>query len=137
MIVVHQLFAAILAASLVWTSSAGAVQAHTHEIDGDHGSAIHAVALHADAGHHAAAGEHDHDRHNAAIDDDADSTQPDHEQHEKGVFHAHSLCLVALEASYPLLSCVLAVHSVEPSTLVVRFHTRSVTPADRPPRTFL
>ena len=139
MIVVRQFFAAILAASLVWTGSAGAMQVHAHEIDADHGPAIHAAASTADLDHHTAAHAHDHDHHGTVIDRDNDSTQPDRDQpeHDKSVFHVHSLCLVALEAQYPTFTRSAAVHSIEPPLLVVPLHTRCITPADRPPRTFL
>ena len=130
----RQFFAAILAASLVWTGSAGAMQSHAHEIDADHGLTIHAVTLAADLAHHADPDAHDHDHHVAPVDHEEDSTQ--HDQ-EKGVFHVHSLCLVALEAEYPSLTRSPAVQAVEAPLLVVSLDTRSITPADRPPRTFL
>jgi hypothetical protein len=131
---VRQFFAAILVASLVWTGSAGAMQSHAHEIDADHGLAIHAVTLAADLTHHADPHAHDHDHHDIPADDEHGGAQHDH---EKGVFHVHSTCLVALEAEYPSLTRAAAVQSVEPQLLVVPLHTRSITPADRPPRTFL
>lgn len=131
---VRRFFAAIVVASLVWTGSAGAMQSHAHEIDADHGLTIHAMTHAADLVHHADPDAHDHDHHIAPVDHEEDSTQHDH---EKGVFHVHSMCLVALEAEYPSLTRSAAVQSVEPQLLVVPLHTRSITPADRPPRTFL
>lgn len=140
MTIMRQFFAAILAASLVWTGSVGAAHAHTHEIDEELGAAIHALASHAHIGHHAAAHGHDHHHdHDMAPADTDGGSQPDPSKpdQDKGVFHVHSLCLVALEAEYPSLTRALAVQTVESSLLVVSLHTRSITPADRPPRTFL
>jgi hypothetical protein len=136
---VRQFIAAVLAASLVWTGSAGAMQSHTHEIDADHGLSIHAVTPAADFDHHTAAHAHDHDHHGTPIDHDDDGTQSDQDQpeHDKGISHVHSLCLVALEAQYPPLTRSPAVQTVEAPLLVVSLHTRSITPADRPPRTLL
>ena len=140
MTLARQLFAAILAASLVWTGSAGAAQAHTHEIDEEHGAAFHALASHAHIDHHATAHGHDHHHEHdiapADVDEgsQSDAGQPDH---DKGVFHIHSLCLFALEAQYPSLTHSPEVQVIESPLLVVPFHTRSITPADRPPRTFL
>lgn len=140
MTLARQFIAALLASSLVWTGSAGAAQAHTHEIGEEHGAAIHALATHADLDHHAAGHSHDHHHdHDAAPADLGEGSEPDPSKldHDKGVFHVHSLCLLALEAQYPALTRALAVHAVEPPLLVVPLHTRSITPADRPPRTLL
>ena len=136
----RQLIAVFLAASLVWTGSAGATQAHTHEIDQEHGAAIHVVEPHVDLGHHAVAAHTHQHGHDIALADHADDglqSDPGQPDHDKGVLHIHSLCLVALETQYPTLTRALAVQTVEPQLLVVTFHTRSITPADRPPRTFL
>ncbi len=127
MSIVRQFFMAFLAASFVWTGSAGAMQSPAHEIAPDHGLTIHAVTIAADLAHHA-------DHPVAPADDEHGGAGHDH---EKGVFHVHSTCLVALEAEYPSLTRAAAVQSVEPQLLVVPLHTRSITPADRPPRTLL
>ncbi len=140
MTLVSQFFAAVLAASLVWTGSAGAAQAHTHELDQDHGAAIHALAPHVDFDYHIATHGRDyhHDQDATPADhDDGCPTDPHKDDSEEGVFHVHSLCHVALEAQYPPLTRALAVQAIEPPLLVVPFHTRSITPADRPPRIFL
>jgi hypothetical protein len=140
MTIVRQLFAAVLAASLVWTGSAGAAQAHTHEIDEEHGRAIHALAPHIDFDHHTAVHGHDyhHDHDTApANHDDGPPSDPSKPDHDKGVFHVHSLCHVALEAQYPPLTRALAVQVIESPLLVVSLNTRSITPDDRPPRSFL
>jgi hypothetical protein len=134
MSIVRQFFMAFLAASFVWTGSAGAMQSHAHEIAPGHSLTIHAVTLAADLAHYADPHAHDHDHPVAPADDEHGGAGHDH---EKGVFHVHSTCLVALEAEYPSLTRAAAVQSVEPQLLVVPLHTRSITPADRPPRTLL
>lgn len=129
---VRQIIAAVMAASLVWVGSAGAALAHAHKMDGDHGAAVHAIAA-PDADHH----HDDHaDDHHQPVDhhDDGDGLPHDH---EKGIFHVHVLTFVALEAEYPTVPQVRSAKSVEAPLLVVPLHTRSETPADRPPRTFL
>lgn len=140
MTILRQLLGAILAASIVWTGSVGAAQAHTHEINEEHGAAVHAVAPHMDFNHHTAVHGHDH-HHDQDVSlaprDDGSPPDPHASDHDKGVFHVHSLCHVALEAQYPTLTRALAVQVIEPPLLVVPLHTRSITPADRPPRTIL
>lgn len=133
----RQLLAVILTASLLWTGFAGAAQAHTHEQDAAHGAGAHALALHAHIDHHSAA--YDTAPADAGVVSQTDPGKPDpgKPDHEKGVLHVHSLCFVALEAQYTSLIHFPAVRTVEPTLLVVPLHTRSITPADRPPRTFL
>jgi hypothetical protein len=134
----RQLFAAVLAASLVWTGSAGAAQGHTHEIDEQHGAAIHVTADTVNLHRHAEERAHVHDHvAPASGHHDGSEHEPDSHEHEKGVFHVHSLCLIALEAQYPALARALAVQAVKSPLLTVPVHTRSITPADRPPRTLL
>ena len=133
MTVVRQFLAAIVAMSLAWVGSAGAAQAHMHEIDKDHGRTVHALISHADLDHHAVAHGHDHD--DGASAGCADEGSPS--DHEKGVFHVHALCFAALEAQYPSIARKLTAQSIQQPFLFVPLHTRSVTPADRPPRTSL
>jgi hypothetical protein len=133
MTIVRQVFAAILAASLVWTGSAGAAQAHMHDVDGEHGAAIHVMEPHVDGDHHVvAAHTHDH-QHDIAAREQADEDTPDT---GRSVLHVHSMCLVALEVECPSLTRALAVQAIASPVLVVQLHTRSITPADRPPRTY-
>lgn len=134
----RQLLAAVLAASLVWTGSAGAAQGHTHEIDEQHGPAIHSAVDSVDLHRHAEEQAHVHD-HVAPASGHHDGSQheTDSHDHDKGVFHVHSLCLIALEAQYSALARALAVQAVKSTLLTVPVHTRSITPADRPPRTLL
>lgn len=133
----RQIVAAIMAASLVWVGSAGAAQAHSHDVDGHHGAAVYAVATVDDYRHGADHRHDDHpDDHQQASDPDDDGGGVPHE-HERGIFHVHVLTFVALEAEYPVLPQVQSVKSIETPLLSVSLLTRSVMPADRPPRTFL
>ena len=134
---VRRLFAAVLAASLVWAGSAGTVQAHSHETDDHHSGAIHAMAEQASADH-AAADMHEHD-HGASHDGAAGDSQdglPKHD-HEKGVVHVHAISFVALTSDYVALPVVLLPQSSAPPIFSEALYTRSVMPADRPPRLFL
>lgn len=128
---VRQILAVALATALVWTGSAGAVHAHAHEAVTAQGAALHEMMEHADLEHGSALFGHDHDRDQTQNQDDG---QPDH---EKGVFHVHILSFVALETEYPSFANAAESQSILTPLRAMPLNTRSIMPADRPPRTFL
>jgi len=132
MTLVRRIMSALVAATFVWASAAAAQSAHAHDLSGKHLDAIHAVALDAAADHHAADHGHDHDAKQAPNDDG-----PAPAEHESGIFHVHALCFVALAAEIATFERDVPEQAIAPAELIVSLHTRSIGPADRPPRTFL
>jgi hypothetical protein len=123
-----------MVATLVWAGTAAAQPAHVHELSEGHVDSIHALASHPDADHHAAVDVHDHD-HDAGEAPDEDGGVPS--GHEHGIFHVHAFCFIALAAEYVSFQHDATAQAVAPAELIVALHTRSIGPADRPPRTFL
>lgn len=132
MTVARHIIAAFLAVSLAWVGSAAPVQAHSHEVSGHHASDPHVVSVDLDHDH---GHDHDNDHHHEANAPPHDEQVP--HDHEKGIFHVHTMTLVAVETAVPSLAQVSTIGGVDLPVLVVPLHTRSITPADRPPRTFL
>jgi len=131
---VRRILAVFLTATLVWAGSAAAQSAHAHKVNSTAVAAVHAIADDVVADHHQGESRHHHDHDNAA--DDHDSA-PQQTHHDDGIFHVHSISFVAVEAVSPMVDAVQVERMVEPLALTVAVHSRSVTPADRPPRTFL
>ena len=132
---VRRILTALVAATFVWAGAAAAQSAHAHDLSGKHLDAIHAVALDVDADHHVATNAHGHDHHDAHQAPSDDGTAPS--EHESGIFHVHALCFVALAAEIGTFQHDVPEQAIAPAELIVSLHTRSIGPADRPPRTFL
>lgn len=132
MTVARQIIAAFMAVSLVWVGSAAPVQAHTHKLGDHHSSDLHVVSVDLDHGHEHDGGDHDH--HDADVPPHDEQVPHDH---EKGIFHVHAMTFVAVEADIPAVTQATVTVSVDLPVLVVSLHSRSILPADRPPRTFL
>lgn len=131
---VRRILAVFLTAALVWAGSAAAQSAHAHKLNSAIVAAVHAMADDVVADHHDSERGHHHD-HGDAADDRDDAPQMPH--HEDGIFHVHSVSFVAVETVSPSVNAVQIERIIEPLALIVTLHSRSVTPADRPPRTFL
>lgn len=134
MTLARRILAVFLTATLVWAGSAVAQSAHAHKVNSAAVAAVHAIAEDAVADHHDSEAGHHHDQGNTADDHDGAPQQP---HHDGGIFHVHSISFVAVEAVSPTVNAVQIERMVEPLALTVTLHTRSVTPADRPPRVFL
>jgi len=131
---VRRILVVVLTAALVWAGSAVAQSAHAHKVNSVAVAAVHAMADDFVADHHDSEPGHHHDRGNVNGDHDGAPQQP---HHDDGIFHVHSMSFVAVEAVSPTVDAVQIERMVEPLALTVTLHTRSVTPADRPPRPFL
>ena len=128
---VRQIIAAVVAVSVVWAGAASAQPGHAHDLDDGAATALHMLSVDAHADHHAALVTHGHDHHDMQHSHDDGGKQPDH---EGAVFHVHATCFVALEPEPLMVAHATVVQAIHPSELVVALHTRSVMPADRPPR---
>jgi hypothetical protein len=139
MVFVRRMIAAILAVSVVWAGIASAQPGHAHDLDDGIGAALHMLSTEAHAEHHAAIDMHGHDHRDLHHSHDDSVQQPGQlPDHERGaVFHVHATCLVALEPECVTVARATVVQAVHLPELVVPLHTRSVMPADRPPRPFL
>lgn len=132
---VRQIISALVAVSVVWAGAASAQPGHAHDLDDGAATVLHMLSADVHGDHHAAIVvlAHDH-HHDIGHSDDHEGTPPDH---DGTVFHVHTTCFIALEPEPVTLTHATLVQAIHPSELVVPLHTRSVMPADRPPRTFL
>lgn len=139
MVFVRQIVAALLAVSVAWAGVASAQPGHSHDLDDGIGGALHLLSAEAHAEHDAAIDIHGHDHGNMHHSHD-DGGQPDEQSGQKtggAIFHVHAPCLIALEPQSVTVARATVEQSVYLAELVVPLHTRSVMPADRPPRSFL
>jgi len=132
MIARRQIIAAFMAALLAWVGAAAPMHAHTHDVSGHHASDSRVISV--DFGHAHAHSDLGHD--------DPEVGEPLHDEqmphdHEKGVFHVHTMTFVAVEAEVPQVAQASVAGDIDLPILVVPLHTRSVLPPDRPPRFFL
>lgn len=135
--VVRRILVALFATWLGWASLAAAQPAHAHSLSSPPVHALHALAQHADDDHHAAGRSHDHALPGGVHHHDDDPSTPDQSPHEDWVHHFHGLCFVALAQDCVFLAYCAVERPIDQPVLIVALHTRSVVPADRPPRTFL
>ncbi len=135
MTVVRQIMSALMAVTIAWAGAAAAQPAHAHDLSGVHQGVIHALTIHAEADHLAASHAHGYDHDTAVHAPVDDGSAPP--EHENEIFHVHTGCFVALEADYPSFGAIAIEQVAQAAELIVSLHTRSIGPADRPPRTFL
>lgn len=136
MSLVRRIIAVLMAASFLWAGSAAALQAHAHEAVDDHGSILHELASDPDMDHHEAAAWGCQHHFDAGVPDHADEPGAPR-GHEHGILHVHTMCFVALQVESLLLDHLMHEMDIDQPMLVVSLHTRSITPADRPPRSVL
>lgn len=130
----RQIISAILAVSVVWAGAASAQLGHAHGLDDGAVTALHMLSVDAHADHHAAIDTHGHDHRDMGHSHDHDGTESDH---DSAVFHVHATCFVALAPECVTIANATVEQAIESNELVQPLHTRSVMPADRPPRSFL